>query len=109
MVALKTGGSAAGAALTVSHTASLAGADGVVSAFLRGSASPAVDSIPVLLETLKLLHVRGPLPGGDIASMSCSGGEAALIADRAEGRRVRFRPLDAAQTAKPSRQRCRHW
>jgi acyl-CoA synthetase (NDP forming) len=98
VVALKTGGSAAGARLTVSHTASLAGADGVVSAFLKRLGVARVASIPVLLETLKLLHAYGPLPGGDIASMSCSGGEAALIADRCEGRRIRLRPLDAAQT-----------
>ncbi len=97
VVALKTGGSAAGAALTVTHTASLAGADRVVEAFLRRLGVARVHSIPVLLETLKLLHMFGPLPGGEIASMSCSGGEAALIADRAEGRGMKFRPLDAAQ------------
>lgn len=99
VVALKTGGSAAGAALTVTHTASLAGADRVVSAFLRRLGVARVKSIPVLLETLKLLHLYGPLPGGDIASMSCSGGEAALIADRTEGRRIHLRPLDAQQAA----------
>ena len=98
VVALKTGGSAAGARLTVSHTASLAGADDVAGAFLCRVGVARVTSIPALLETLKLLHVCGPLAGGDIASMSCSGGEAALIADRIEGRRIRFRPLDAIQT-----------
>jgi acetate---CoA ligase (ADP-forming) len=98
VVALKTGGSATGAQLTVTHTASLAGADGVVGAFLRRLGVARVHSIPVLLETLKLLHLCGPLQGGEIASMSCSGGEAALIADRTEGRRIKFRPLDAVQT-----------
>jgi acyl-CoA synthetase (NDP forming) len=98
VVALKTGGSAAGARLTVSHTASLAGGDAVVSALFRRLGVARVQSIPVLLETLKLLHAVGPLAGGDLASMSCSGGEAALIADRAEGRRIRFRPFDPAQT-----------
>ena len=97
VVALKTGGSAAGAALTVTHTASLAGADRVVGAFFRRLGVSRVSSIPVLLETLKLLHLFGPLPGGDIASMSCSGGEAALIADRVEGRSIRFRPLTPPQ------------
>ncbi len=99
VVVLKTGGSAEGARLTVTHTASLAGADRVVGAFLDRLGVARVSSIPVLLETLKLLHTTGPLPGRDIASMSCSGGEAALIADRAEGRRVRFRALDEAQAA----------
>jgi acyl-CoA synthetase (NDP forming) len=97
VVALKTGSSATGARLTVTHTASLAGADDVVSAFFRRLGVARVSSIPVLLETLKLLHAYGPLPTGEIASMSCSGGEATLIADRAEGRRIRFRPLDAEQ------------
>jgi len=98
IVVLKTGGSAAGARLTVSHTASLAGADGVVGAFLHRLGVARVQSIPVLLETLKLLHLHGVLPGGAIASMSCSGGEAALIADRVESRGLQFRALDSAQT-----------
>jgi acyl-CoA synthetase (NDP forming) len=97
VVALKTGGSAAGAQLTISHTASLAGADNVAAAYFRRIGVARVPAIPVLLETLKLLHLFGPFAGGDIASMSCSGGEAALIADRAQGRRLRFRALDAAQ------------
>lgn len=100
ILALKTGRSAEGAQLTLSHTASLAGADAVTDAFLRRIGVVRVASLPVLLEALKLLHVAGPLPGRDIASMSCSGGEAALIADAALGTGLRFRPLDAAQTAR---------
>ncbi len=99
VVALKTGSSAAGAQLTVSHTASLSGAGAVADAFFRRLGVARVQSIPALLEALKLLHLFGPLPGGDIASMSCSGGEAALIADRTEHRRIRLRPLSPAQTA----------
>ena len=59
------------------------------------SACRALRSIPEFLETLKLLHVHGPLPGGDLCSMSCSGGEAALIADAALGRRRRVPPARA--------------
>jgi hypothetical protein len=51
----------------------------------------------VLLETLKLLHVAGPLPSNRIASLSCSGGEASLMADLALGTRLTFPPLTAAQ------------
>ncbi len=97
IVALKTGRSEAGARLTISHTASVAGADAVVEAYLRRCGVVQVHSIPAFLETLKLLHVFGPLPGRDIASMSCSGGEAALIADAVGGRRLRLRELDPAQ------------
>ncbi len=99
IVALKTGRSEAGARMTVSHTASVAGADEMVDAFLNSCSIVRVHGIPTFLETLKLLHVCGPLPGRDIASMSCSGGEAALIADAAEERGLRMRDLDAAQTA----------
>ncbi|MGO4721791.1 MULTISPECIES: acetate--CoA ligase family protein [unclassified Inquilinus] len=100
ILALKTGRSPEGARLTLSHTASLAGADAVMDAFLQRIGVVRVTSLPVLLEALKLLHVVGPLPGRDIASMSCSGGEAALIADAVLGTGLRFRPLDAAQTAR---------
>jgi acyl-CoA synthetase (NDP forming) len=99
VVALKTGGSAAGARLAVSHTASLAGEDAVADAFFRRIGVARVASLPVLLETLKLLHFGGALPGRAIVSMSCSGGEAALMADRAEGRRLRLREFTPAQHA----------
>src|SRR5262249_11386439 len=35
-------------------------------------------------DTLLLLHVVGPLAGRRLSSMSCSGGEAVLVADLAE-------------------------
>jgi acyl-CoA synthetase (NDP forming) len=100
ILALRTGRSAEGARLALSHTASLAGADAVTDAFLRRIGVVRVGSLPVLLEALKLLHTVGPLPGRDIASMSCSGGEAALIADAALGTGLRFRPLDREQAAR---------
>ncbi len=99
VVVLKTGRSAAGAALTISHTASIAGADAVVSAYLRKHGAVRVRSIPEWLESLKLLHLHGPLPSREIAAISSSGGEAALIADAVEDRRLTFRPLDAARKA----------
>ncbi len=100
LVALKVGGSEAGARLTVSHTASIAGGEAVAEAFLHRLGIARVHSLPVLLEILKLLHFSGPLAGGDIASMSCSGGEAALIADAISGRKLAFRPLSAPQASK---------
>ena len=94
VVALKTGRSATGSALTISHTASLAGADAVADAYFRAAGVVRVGSIEVLLETLKILHITGPLSGRSICSMSCSGGEAALIADAAEDHDVLFAPLE---------------
>ena len=55
--------------------------------------------IPVFLESLKLLHLHGPLPGYRVSSMSCSGGEASIIADSALRRKVYFPDLDEAQQA----------
>ncbi|MEX0922495.1 MAG: acetate--CoA ligase family protein [Rhodovibrionaceae bacterium] len=100
IVALKTGRSEAGAGIAMSHTASLAGSDAVTGAFFRRLGIARLRSLPEFLETLKLLHLFGPLPGRDIASMSCSGGEASLIADAAEDRRLDFRPLSAAEAAR---------
>lgn len=93
VVVLKMGRSEVAQALTVSHTASLAGSDALADAFLARLGAARVFSVPAFLETLKLLHVHGPLAGTSIASMSCSGGEASLMADSAEGRAVSFRPL----------------
>ncbi len=66
-------------------------------ALLRRVGIARVASLPILLETLKLLHTVGPLWGRDLVTLSCSGGEAALIADAGASRRVRFRPFQAAQ------------
>lgn len=84
LVALKTGASAKGAALTLSHTSSLAGADALCDALFAQYGVARAHDPASFLETLKLLHVAGPLRGRRIASASCSGGEASLTADLAE-------------------------
>jgi acyl-CoA synthetase (NDP forming) len=95
IVAMKVGRSEQARAATISHTASLAGSDAGSEAFLKRLGIARVDSIPSFLETLKLLHTVGPLAGGRLSSMSCSGGEASVMADTAEGRRVGFPALSA--------------
>jgi acyl-CoA synthetase (NDP forming) len=95
VVVLKVGRSEQSQAATITHTASLAGSEAATAAFFSRLGIARVRSIPEFLETLKLLHVHGPLPGGDLASLSCSGGEASLMADAATGRSVRYRSLDA--------------
>jgi acyl-CoA synthetase (NDP forming) len=99
VVALKTGRTEAGARIAESHTASLASGDTVVDAFFRRIGLARVNSMPALLETLKLLHLQGPLPGRRITSLSCSGGEAALIADAAGAAGVNLMPLSPASVA----------
>ncbi len=93
IVAMKVGRSEQARAATVSHTASLAGSDAASDAFLKRLGIARVNSIPSFLETLKVLHAFGPLPGYTLSSMSCSGGEASVMADSAEGRKVRFPKL----------------
>lgn len=83
IVALRGGRSAAGAKQAVSHTASITGNGAVMSAFLKRLGISEVTSLPVLLETLKLLHIHSRLRGNSMISLSCSGGEAALMADGA--------------------------
>ncbi|MGR3491391.1 MAG: acetate--CoA ligase family protein [Shimia sp.] len=97
IVALKSGRSAQAQAAAISHTASLAGGDAGATAFLERLGIARVDGLPQLIETLKLLHCGGPLPHGGIASISCSGGEAALVADTAVGSMVSFPPLNDTQ------------
>jgi acyl-CoA synthetase (NDP forming) len=90
VVAMKVGRSEQARAGTVSHTASLAGSDAASDAFLKRLGIPRVDTIPSFLETLKLFHAAGPLASYTLSSMSCSGGEASVMADTAEGRLVHF-------------------
>ncbi|MCF6113727.1 acetate--CoA ligase family protein [Mesorhizobium muleiense] len=93
IIAMKVGRSEQARQATVSHTASLAGSDAASGAFLKRLGIARVDSIPAFIEALKLLHVTGPLPGYRLSSMSCSGGEASVMADSAEGRWVNFPTL----------------
>ena len=100
LVALRAGRSEQARAATVSHTASLTGDHAVAEAWFRRVGAPLARSLPDLLDALQLLHVHGALPGRDLFSLSCSGGEASLVADAAEGRRLRFPPLAPAERAR---------
>ena len=97
VVVFKVGESKQAQATTLSHTASLAGSQAAASAFLKRNGFGQARSIPVFLEALKLLHLHGPLDGYRISSMSCSGGEASIMADTAVGKKVYFPSLDEAQ------------
>ena len=81
IVAVKTGRSAVGQKMVVSHTASLAGSDELVSALFKRLGVARVHSLEGLMEALKVLHVMGPLNGGRLAAMSTSGGDLTLLAD----------------------------
>ncbi len=81
IVAIKTGRSEAAQKMVLSHTASLAGSDVLVSALFKRLGVARVDSLEALMEALKVLHVLGPLKGGRIGAMSTSGGDLTLLAD----------------------------
>ena len=97
LVAIKVGRSVQAQAATISHTASLAGGDTGAAAFLERLGIARVDDLPTFLETLKILHVTGPLPNGNIATISCSGGEASLAADLSHATQLSFPPLNQTQ------------
>ncbi len=84
IVALKTGSSAIGKALTASHTGSLSGDDDLFAALCARYGIIVVDQPSTLLETLKFLCIAGAPKGSRIAAFTCSGGGAAMVADRGE-------------------------
>ena len=83
IVAIKSGKTALSQQAAGAHTAALAGDAAASSAFLQQCGIIEVHSLDVLIETLKIIHVFGGLPGNRISAMCCSGGEAGLLADRA--------------------------
>ncbi len=93
LVVLKAGRSAIGAELAASHTRSLAGADTLYTALFQRMGIARVGDLAEFLETLKLLHCIGPLPGTRIGSLSCSGGDALLIADLGKEHGLEFPTL----------------
>jgi len=99
VVAIKIGRSDKARAATMTHTASLAGSAAAGSALLKRLGIIEVETIAVFLETLKLLHTLGPLPGSSVCSVSCSGGEASLMADVSGGTALDFADFAAPQRA----------
>ena len=93
VVALKLGASEASGAIAVTHTASLVGEDAAYDALFRPLGIRRVHALPELLDTLAVLCALGPLRGPRLVSLSCSGGEAALVADRSRGRSLSFPPF----------------
>ncbi len=97
IVAIKAGKTEAGRSAAASHTAALAGGGAASSAFLRQAGVAEVATLSELLETLKVYHVHGPLAGRRFCSLSCSGGEAGLVADLSAKVALAFPPPSAAQ------------
>jgi acyl-CoA synthetase (NDP forming) len=96
VVAIKSGKTELSRTAAASHTASLAGGGAASSAFLRQIGVAEVNTPSELIETLKIFHVHGPEIGTRICSLSCSGGEAGLVADLAAPYGIDFPPVPQA-------------
>ncbi len=99
IVAIKSGKTELSRVAAASHTASLAGGGAASSAFLRQIGVAEVNSPSELIETLKILHTHGRL-GAAMCSLSCSGGEAGLVADLAAPFGIAFPPVPAGVKAR---------
>ena len=93
MAALKLGASKSSGAIAVTHTASLVGDDAAYDALFSRLGIRRVQTVPELLDTLSVLCVLGPLRGSRLVSLSCSGGEAALVADSSRNLGLEFPPF----------------
>jgi acetate---CoA ligase (ADP-forming) len=90
---LKVGRSEAAARAALSHTGALVGSDRAFSAVLRRYSAIEVEDFHELVETLEILGRARKPAGTRIAGISESGGECALLADRAEADGIPFEPL----------------
>jgi acyl-CoA synthetase (NDP forming) len=96
IVALHTGRSVVGAAIATSHTGSMSGRAAAYDALFARYGVAKVATPADMLEALKLLDNGGRLTGPRIVSMSCSGGEASLVADHSEHGVLQFEPFTDA-------------
>ena len=90
IVAIKSGRTEAGAAITVSHTSTLSGSDDNYAALFERLGVYRCYSLPGFMEALKFLSYAGTLSGNRVVSLSCSGGEAAMVADAVTDMRLDF-------------------
>ena len=84
VVALKTGSSAIGSTLTVSHTGSLSGSNELYEALFKRCGVISVNNPAQFLETLKYLSVVDAPTDPSVVGFTCSGGGATMLADHAE-------------------------
>ena len=92
VVALKIGGSAAGAAAAVAHSARLAGDNASYHALFASCGVATVKTLEGLMTAAALLDSYGHCPGA-LGSLSTSGAGASLIADRCEALGVELAAL----------------
>ncbi len=97
IVVLKVGKTRASAQQSSTHTSSLTGSDTLHDALFKRLGVIRVHSLNRMLETLKVLDLAGPLKGNNVLSLSCSGGEASIMADLADEFGLEMQPFSAGQ------------
>ena len=100
IITIKSGKTKASAKIALSHTSSLTGSDELYNALFERLGIARVETVPEFLETLKLINVLGVIEHGGVASMSCSGGEAGMMADLIDGLDINFPSLTSSHKAK---------
>lgn len=100
VVVLKAGRTDRSGRITASHTAALSAPSEVYEALFQRYGVVPADTLAGFVTTLGFLHSVGPLPGNRLVSLSCSGGEAALVADRAAHYPVVFEPFAPEHAAR---------
>jgi len=97
IVILKTGITSLARAALMSHTRSLSGDDTASSAFIERMGMCRVSGLGEFIETLKVLDLPHKVRGARVLSMSCSGGEAALVSDMGLSAGLTFPALQQKQ------------
>ncbi|MFK7893557.1 MAG: acetate--CoA ligase family protein [Granulosicoccus sp.] len=97
IVVLKTGITPLSRAAVLSHTRSLSGNDVAASAFIERLNMIRVQGLGEFIETLKVLNGPRQVAGYRVLSMSCSGGEAAIVGDVASDVGLQFPALHKRQ------------
>jgi acyl-CoA synthetase (NDP forming) len=78
---IKSGRTEMAARTAHTHTGAMTGTDAVFDSFCRQLGVARCDTLGTLCETLKVFHVKGPLPGKKVLIMGASGGDMAMTAD----------------------------
>ena len=100
-IALVKAGRTESAARTAhSHTGSLAGSDSVFDAYCRQAGLARCETLSTLCETLKIMHLGGPLNGRRLLAMGASGGDMAMTADVSRDLGLSFPALAAEPRAR---------
>lgn len=90
IAAIKAGRSERARATALSHTGSLAGADRLHDALFDRLGIARCETLSSLVETLKLLHMFGPLANNSVFLIGASGGDAAMVGDVARDKAIDF-------------------